>query len=94
MQARPTWNDVNQYATSRFHFWSDGRYVRHAAEMMQTILPVAMVITRAARTSQKLIPLTPAQYSQFLMCVAIKLVEWMSRGRGACKRVHTPQRGD
>lgn len=50
METGRTWKDVNQYATSRFHFWSDGRYVRHAAEIMQTMLPVAIVITRATQS--------------------------------------------
>ena len=41
-----TWKDVNQYATSLFHFWSEGRYVRHAAAMMHVMFPAAIVMIR------------------------------------------------
>ena len=88
-----TWNDVNQYATNRFHFWSDGKYVRQAAAMMQTMLPVAIVITRAAHRLSVLNPHSWGVYLQFLICVATKLAKLMSRGRGR-ETERTPQQAD
>lgn len=42
----PTWNHMNQNATSRLHLSSVGRKVKNAPDIMQTTLLAVIVITR------------------------------------------------